>query len=254
MGWGIVLITFGISAMVQNFFTDISDWVFVGIVAAGGVVVLGIFLKDKSDWGVLIPAYVLLATALLMTVAINDLLKGDFIGSVVLFLIGIPFLAVYLRDKGQWWALIPAYIMLAIGSMLLLTEWNIMGDNIVAPFILTSIGLPFLAVYLQNRDYWWALIPAYTMFAVAVLVGFVEGVGNEDHIVPAYVMLVIAFPFLYVYIRNRQNWWALIPGGIMGVIGLSFLMAVDLDIVKYVMPVILIIGGIWVLMRQNKKE
>src|SRR5690606_41960036 len=46
---------------------------------------------------------------------------------------------------------------------------------------------------------------------------------NPGDIVGAYVMFAIALPFLYVYLRNRENWWALIPGGIMLTIGVGLL-------------------------------
>ena len=239
--------------MVQNIFPDISEWVYVGILAAGGLALLAFFLIDRSDWGILIPAYVLLAAALITTVALEELFaQEDLMGSVVLILIAIPFLAVYFRDRAQWWALIPGYIMLAISFVILLETQEVIGDEAIGAFITASIGLPFLVVYLQKRDQWWALIPAYTMFAIAILIAFIEPIGDEEMVVPAYVMFAIAIPFLYVYIRNRQNWWALIPGGIMSVIGLGFLMTVE--IAQFLIPAVLIIAGIWVLMRQSKQE
>jgi hypothetical protein len=38
-------------------------------------------------------------------------------------------------------------------------------------------------------------------------------------------MFAIALPFLFVYFRNRKLWWALIPAGVMIVIGVGFLIA-----------------------------
>jgi membrane protease YdiL (CAAX protease family) len=61
-------------------------------------------------------------------------------------------------------------------------------------------ALPFLVVFLRDRNKWGGLIPAYVLFAVAI-------------------------PFFVVYARNSQQWWALIAGGILAVIGLPFLIA-----------------------------
>ncbi|TES92452.1 MAG: hypothetical protein E3J88_00980, partial [Anaerolineales bacterium] len=174
MGWGVVLITFGLVAM-MDVFTGVSEWVKVGILAAGGLALLVLFLADRSDWGLLIPTYVLLSVALIASVALLDLLKGDIMGAVVLILVGVPFLAVFLRDRAQWWAIIPAYVLLAIALMLLLTEWYIMGDELVAPFVLTSIAIPFLVIYFRDREQWWPLIPAYVMMVIALMVGLIEG-------------------------------------------------------------------------------
>jgi hypothetical protein len=251
LGWGVVLITFGLVAM-MDVFTGVTEWVKVGILAAGGLVLVVLFLADRSDWGLLIPTYVLLSTALIAAVALLDFLEGDIMGGVVLILVGLPFLAVYLRDREQWWAIIPAYIMLAIALMLLLTEWNIMGDELVAPFVLTSIALPFLVIYSRDREKWWSLIPAYTMLVIALMVGLIEVGVLDDLLVPAYINLAIALPFFYVYARNRQSWWALIPGGIMAVIGLAFLMSEGF--VQYVLPAVLITAGVWILVRQFKEK
>ena len=204
MGWGVVLITFGISAMVQNIFPDLSDWVYGGILAAGGLGLLAFFLMDRSDWGVLIPAYVLLATALIVMVALVELFaKNDLTASVVLLLIAVPFLAVYMRDRAQWWALIPGYILLAIAVVILLETLDVVGGQAIGALITGSIGIPFLVVYFKNKEQWWALIPAYTMFAVSALIGIIEPLSDEEMVIPAYVMFAIAFPFFYVYFRNR---------------------------------------------------
>jgi hypothetical protein len=107
-----------------------------------------------------------------------------------------------------------------------------------------AIAFPFLYVYMNNRENWWALIPAYATSAVGVLIAL-SGFAPEFLIAP-YVMFAIAFPFFYVYVRNREHWWALIPAGVMSVIGVGLLMAK----VQYVVPAALIIAGIYLLGRQ----
>jgi uncharacterized membrane protein HdeD (DUF308 family) len=56
-----------------------------------------------------------------------------------------------------------------------------------------------------------------------------------------------------VYIRNNKNWWALIPGGILAVTAISFLIAETA--VEYIVPIVLIAVGILIVVRQfTKKE
>jgi len=73
-----------------------------------------------------------------------------------------------------------------------------------------------------------------------------------DLLVPAYVMFAIAIPFFVVYVHNTKQWWALIPGGILAIIGLSFLIAEAA--VQYVAPVALVIVGVWILVRQFARK
>ena len=61
-------------------------------------------------------------------------------------------------------------------------------------------------------------------------------------------MFSVAIPFFVIYARDRKQWWALIPGGITGLIGLALLVAeaaADL-----IVPALLIIVGTWILVRQ----
>jgi uncharacterized membrane protein HdeD (DUF308 family) len=75
----------------------------------------------------------------------------------------------------------------------------------------------------------------------------------RDTLVASYVLFAVAIPFFVVYARNQKNWWALIPGGVSAVVGLSLLLAARAA--EYIFPVILIIAGAWLLVSQlTKKE
>ena len=191
--WSAVLIIVGVLALV-NQYVELSPWVWAGCLAAAGVVGLVLFLLDKSDMLVLLAAYVLLAVAFLIGLVATDILQ----------------------------------------------------DEAVAFYVLLAIGLPFLGVYLRNRAMWWALIPAYAMLAVVGIIALAEMAGASDNLVTAYVMFVIALPFFFVYVRNRSQWWFLIPGGIMAAIGIGFLLTEATAAI--VAAVLLIAVGVWLLL------
>jgi hypothetical protein len=193
--WGILLILFGVMALVETY-TDLTAWAWVAILAAAGLGVFGIYLTDRSQWGLLIPAYVLWAVAGLIALITLNVLRDEFIATYVLAAIALPFLVAFLRDRKQWWALIPAYVLLAVGVMIPLIEAGVLSD---------------------------LLIPAYVLFAIAI-------------------------PFFVVYARGPKHWWLLIPGGILAVVGLSFLIAEAA--VQYVGPAVLVLVGVWILVRQ----
>ncbi len=246
IAWGLLLIVLGVAALL-DIFVGINDWMMVGVFALGGVASLVVFLTDRKDWQLLIPPYILLAFAAIAALALSELLVGDFIATFVLVLVALPFLAVYLLNRANWWALIPSWVLLSIAVMIFLLGQNLLRDGIVPLYVLSSIGLPFLVVFLVNRDNWWALIPAYVLFSIGIMVALIDARVLDDLAIPAYVMFSIAIPFLAVYLVNRKNWWALIPGGITGVIGLGFFAGTDLA--KYVIPVVLLIAGAFILYR-----
>ena len=243
--WGSLLIFFGLLSLVETY-TDLTAWTWVVLLAAGGLGVFGVYLTERSDWGLLIPAYVLWAVAGMIALIEVNVLRDESIAIYVLSAVALPFLVVFLR-KREWWALIPAYVLWAIAGMIALVESNLLRDELIATYILAAIALPFLVVFLRTRE-WWALIPAYVLLAIGGMVGLIGARVLRDLLIPAYIMFAIALPFLVVYVRNPREWWALIPGGILAVIGTAFLFAESTA--QFVGPVVLIIVGAWILVRQ----
>jgi len=192
--WGGLLIVLG-GLLLVEVYTELSAWIWVAILFLAGLLAFGAYLTERSDWGMLLTAYILWTITGLIALVTLDVLWDDIIAFYVLFAIAIPFLVVYLRDRKQWWALIPAYVLVAVALMIGLTGAGILSDLLV----------------------------------------------------PAYVMFAIALPFYFVFALNRSQWWALIPAGIMTVIGFSFFAAEGFFI--YGAAAVLIIVGLWILVR-----
>jgi len=198
--------------------------------------------KQGLIWGGFL---VLLGVALLVE-AYAEL--SAWVWVAILIVAGFIAFGVYLTDRSEWALLIPAYVMWAIAGLVALIELGILRDPFVATYVLAAIALPFLVAYLRRRDQWWALIPVYVLLAVGVMVPLAEQGILSELLVPAYVMWAIAIPFFVVYVRDRKQWWALIPAAIMAVIGLSFLIAEAA--IEYVAPVALILVGLWIVVRR----
>ncbi|MCJ7824735.1 MAG: hypothetical protein MUP44_07540, partial [Anaerolineales bacterium] len=105
---------------------------------------------------------------------------------------GVGVLAVYLGDRKERWTLIPAYVLFAITGLLLFIELNLVRDSLIATFTLVVIALPFLFVYFQDRAHWWALIPAYVLLSIAVMLTLVEYNLLRDAFVATFVLSTIA--------------------------------------------------------------
>jgi hypothetical protein len=250
--WGALLIFFGLLALLETF-THLSAWAWVIALAAAGSGMFALYAANRSNWGALIPAYVLWVVALLIALITLNILRDEAIATFVLAAVALPFLILFLRNRTQWWALIPTYVLAAIGLMIGMIGIGALRDEFVATYVLWAIALPFLIVFLRRQDQWWALIPTYVLGAIGLMVGLI-GLGIlRDLLIPAYVMFAIALPFLVVYLRDSKQWWALIPAGIMAVIGVSFFIAEAAA--GYVGPVALIAAGLWIVIRQlGRKE
>jgi hypothetical protein len=106
------------------------------------------------------------------------------------------------------------------------------------------VGLPFLLIYLSDRQHWWALIPGVIMGMIAVAV-FFEGTGAiGGEAVGGLVVGGVSLAFFSIYFVDRQHWWALIPGFIMGIVAFFLLLATAAE---FVWPVALILLGLFLL-------
>ena len=170
----------------------------------------------------------------------------------VLAIGGFGIYAVYATDRSQKWLLIVSYILLAVAGLVTLLTLGVLKDAFVATYVLLAIGFPFFVAFLYNRDNWGLLIPAYVLLAIGVMVPLIELGVLGDTLVVTYVMMAIAIPFFVVYLLNTKNWWALIPGGILAVIGLGFLIAEAS--VEYIFAAGLIIAGLIIVIRQFMKK
>ena len=105
----------------------------------------------------------------------------------------------------------------------------------VASALLGLLALGFIGSYVTARfspaarrgagtsgglDHWWRLIPAWTLFALAVMV-FLTTLPALDQRVTAGVLFVgQAIAFAHIYLLDRAGrWWAIIPGGFMLMLG-----------------------------------
>ncbi len=132
----------------------------------------------------------------------------DWIWSGVLIVAGLAFASIFVINRTQWWALIPAYVLVLVGLFIPLADE--IPDLWIPAYWMGAVGLPFLVVYLTRpRERWWALIPAYVMLVVGAFVPFTAVLPGVW--IPAYWMGAIALPFLVVFVVNRKAWWALIP-------------------------------------------
>lgn len=182
--WGSILIALGVTALLAQFVPGLKGPIVASFFVAGGAIFFMVYMRDHEHWWALIPGYTLVmigGVILLGTVGF----PGNFIGVFIMLAIAFPFLYVYVRNRENWWALIPAYVMSSIAGIIAFS--GILPGKLMGSYVLFSIALPFFYVYLRDREHWWALIPAGIMSLIGV--GLMLGSGIP-YVVPAVLIVI----------------------------------------------------------------
>ena len=204
-------------------------------------------LESRFIWGglLILAGLVFLLQNLGFIGIISDLFWALLMGAA-----GVFFLTVFTQNRAHWWALIPGFTLLSIAvtivsSVLIPSFSDVWGGSIV----LGGIGASFLVIYLLDRRGWWALIPAGVMLTLAVIAGL-GGLfpGLESG---GILFLGIGATFaLLALLPNPQGRlkWAWIPAGVLLFMGLVLVAAAG-EFVVYILPLALIIGGGYLILR-----
>lgn len=109
-------------------------------------------------------------------------------------------------------------VVLIVAGVLFLLQ-NLFGVQLggifwSALFILG--GLFFLSVFYTERANWWAIIPGFTLVGIGLLIGLgTVFPAAEDVLGGTIVLGSISLSFFFIYLLNRDFWWALIPTGVL---------------------------------------
>jgi hypothetical protein len=214
--WGVLLIIGGGVALAQQFgyLNQLPDSAWMWVFALISLVALISYITSGlKEWGWLFPAGVFGGLAVTVALATNNV-DSAAVGSPLFFGLLIPFAAAYLTDRiRNWWALIPGGVMLFLALVTLLADSA--GGEWIGSMFLFLIGLSFLIVYLNNRTRTWALLVAYILGVLSIAPAMASGGGDTAAYFGSIFLFAIALPFFVVYFRSADNWWAIIPAGVM---------------------------------------
>lgn len=120
--------------------------------------------------------------------------------------------------------MLPGILLIIIGFIFLLNNLNIIDITFSGTFITGSIFflgfLIFIGIYIgEGRREFWPLIPGFIFLGLAVHITS-NYIGIDNKIGAGLLILFIGMSFLSVFILHPENWWAIIPGGIVTSISL----------------------------------
>ena len=175
--WGVLLILGGVMFLLQNLgFFEIGGLFWSLLLGLAGVFFLSLFFQNRANWWALIPGFTLLSVAALIAVGYLFPRLSEALGGVIILGgIGLSFLVIYIVQRENWWAIIPAGVMLTLASISLLE--NVASLETPGIFFL-GLGLTFALVALlptnEGRQRW-AWIPATVLLLMGMFIMLAAG-------------------------------------------------------------------------------
>ena len=212
---------------------------------------------EKRRWA-LIPAYVMGAVTLVASFA--DVLPDEWMGTLVLLAIALPFLVVYLNNRARQWALIVCGVLVVISILPAMTA--ALPENAAGIGVMFLFAVAFTVVYVTRPRNWWALIPAGFFATIGVVVLVVEGGASGDisdwqaeRLVAGVLFLGWGLTFLGVWLRRSTapTRWAIYPAALLGALAVGAFVGGP-QVVNYLGPVMIIAVGVLVLYNSYRSK
>lgn len=115
-------------------------------------------------------------------------------------------------------ALIVGSMLILAGFLFLLTNFGLLRgfSELAIALLFLAGGVVFLLVFLGNRDHWWAAFPAFALFGIGALIALTTLFpGIPDSWGGTLFLACLSLGFWLVYATHPENWWAVIPGGVL---------------------------------------
>jgi hypothetical protein len=190
---------------------------------------------------------------LLLLQSFGILPEGDWFWAIPFLVAGIGFLAVFMGQKHNWWAAIPGVVLLDLGVIILLGEFFPKVSDIYGGAIfLGGIALSFVLVYLIQKRFWWAIIPAGVLTTLAV-VTLVDEWGIFDAGAVFFLGLALTFALLAILptgsLRMKWPWY---PAAGLLLVGAVISIGAE-SMLGLLWAVVLILVGGYLLLRSFRK-
>lgn len=204
--WGGMFILIGLIFLLDYFgFVGFTSLLWTLIFGLGGIILFSSYFSNHENWWAIIPGGTLISIALLIGLEyIFPESLGDFGGSIVLWGIGLSFALVYLVDHENWWAIIPAGVLISIGIVVGFS--TILAGELTAAFFFIGLGSTFAILALiptPEGKMRWAWIPALVLLGLGLALLII----SEDifRIIGALGLIALGGFLIYRTLRSRDQ-------------------------------------------------
>lgn len=163
---------------------------------------------------------------------------------------GLVFLYMFLTNRANWWALIPAFALLGLAAQIALDQFlPAVAEPLGGVLFLGAIGLAFWVIYFTKRELWWAVIPGGVMLTLALVAGLESVFEGAEMGGVFFLGLGLTFVLLYfVPTPQGRMKWALIPAAVLLGMGVVITAAAT-GAFRYFAAAALILVGFYLLFR-----
>ena len=146
---GVLLIILGLLSFSLEFgLFDISEEIVVaGIFFAGGVLLISSFFATRKYWKLVCGSFLIFISIPIFN-SVYELFDDDLLGAIFLWWLGGSILLVYIRDRGQWWAIIPAGLFGSLGFLAAAETYGLAGDEALGAILFFGLAATFGYLYL----------------------------------------------------------------------------------------------------------
>ena len=117
--------------------------------------------------------------------------------------------------------LLGVLLILAGGVFLLQQFFDIPLGSLFIAFLFMAAGAVFLFMLLKNREKWWVVIPGFTLIGLGLLIAADKLFKGMDGGIGGMIFLgSIALSFLVVFLLKQDQWWPIIPAGVLATLAL----------------------------------
>ncbi|MFC1725075.1 hypothetical protein ACFL4T_05570 [candidate division KSB1 bacterium] len=208
---GIFLIVLGGLIILDNLYyiNFPEDYIASFVLVAIGIIFLAAYIQNtKRIWALVFCLFFVFLGASIF-IAESYYLPDGIIGSILLFAVGSAFLAVYVKDRKNWWPVIPMGALYSIGLLVAFHEYFWRYQDYSSCILFFGMGLTFGYLYLirnEENNLKWAKIPALILILFGLFIGLGQFLTfNEDLIFPSFLIAIGLVIILYHVFKGKKK-------------------------------------------------